>query len=236
MSIQTSRRTLLKTIPVVTAGAVSSPVLAVEPERGSGKHWAMLIDLRKCVGCQACTVSCHAENNVPVGQRRTHVTVTSVLIKNGRKPSIVQLPQLCNQCDEPVCIAQCPTKATFKLPEGNVVIDSDKCIGCGACVRLCPYGARFINTETKKADKCTFCINRVKAGLLPACVETCVGGARIFGDINDKDSFIAKQLLDAQQSGLEIRVLKPEERTKPNVFYIGWGNNTEQISDTRISY
>ena len=91
MSIQTSRRTLLKTISVVTAGAVSSPVLAVEPERGSGKHWAMLIDLRKCVGCQACTVSCHAENNVPVGQRRTHVTVTSVLIKNGRKPSIVQL-------------------------------------------------------------------------------------------------------------------------------------------------
>ena len=82
MSIQTSRRTLLKTIPVVTAGAVSSPVLAVEPERGSGKHWAMLIDLRKCVGCQACTVSCHAENNVPVGQRRTHVTVTSVLMVN----------------------------------------------------------------------------------------------------------------------------------------------------------
>ena len=81
------------------------------------------------------------------------------------------MPQLCNQCDEPVCIAQCPTKATFKLPEGNVVIDSDKCIGCGACDRLCPYGARFINTETKKADKCTFCINRVKAGLLPACVE-----------------------------------------------------------------
>ena len=117
-----------------------------------------------------------------------------------------------------------------------MVIDSDKCIGCGACVRLCPYGARFINTETKKADKCTFCINRVKAGLLPACVETCVGGARIFGDINDKDSFIAKQLLDAQQSGLEIRVLKPEERTKPNVFYIGLGNKTEQISDTRISY
>lgn len=75
-----------------------------------------------------------------------------------------------------------------------------------------------------------------KAGLLPACVETCVGGARIFGDINDKDSFIAKQLLDAQQSGLEIRVLKPEERTKPNVFYIGLGNKTEQISDTRISY
>jgi tetrathionate reductase subunit B len=85
-------------------------------------------------------------------------------------------------------------------------------------VQACPYDARFINHHTGKADKCTFCSHRVDAGLLPACVETCVGGARIFGDINNPDAEISRRL---HAAGTAVRVLKPEAGTKPNMFYIG---------------
>lgn len=78
------------------------------------------------------------------------------------------------------------------------------------------YDARFINHDTGKADKCTFCAHRVDAGLLPACVETCVGGARIFGDLNDPKSQV-RQLVDQNQ----VKVLKPEMGTQPHVFYLG---------------
>lgn len=91
-------------------------------------------------------------------------------------------------------------------------------VGCAYCVQVCPYDARFINHRTGKADKCTFCSHRIEAGLLPACVETCVGGARIFGDINNPESELSRQIKAAEG---KIRVLKPEAGTQPRVFYIG---------------
>ena len=84
--------------------------------------------------------------------------------------------------------------------------------------QACPYDARFVNHDTGKADKCTFCSHRVDAGLLPACVETCVGGSRVFGDLNDPASEISKRLRAAER---KTSVLKKEAGTKPNVFYIG---------------
>jgi tetrathionate reductase subunit B len=107
------------------------------------------------------------------------------------------LPRLCNHCDNPPCIPVCPVSATYKREDGIVAVDGDRCVGCAYCVQACPYDARFINHETNKADKCTFCAHRVDAGLLPACVETCVGGARIFGDINDAEGELARRLKEA---------------------------------------
>jgi tetrathionate reductase subunit B len=83
-------------------------------------------------------------------------------------------------------------------------------------VGTCPYKQRFINPDKNTADKCTLCIHRVKKGLVPACVNTCVGRARIFGDFNDPDSEVS-QLVKANKT----RVLKPELGTKPQVYYIG---------------
>lgn len=98
------------------------------------------------------------------------------------------------------------------------MVDNTRCVGCAYCVQACPYDARFINHETQTADKCTFCVHRLEAGLLPACVESCVGGARIIGDIRDPQSRIS-QLIRTHHDA--INVLKPENNTAPHVFYLG---------------
>ncbi len=179
----------------------------------AGKRWVMLIDLRKCVGCQACTAACKFESNIPEGSFRTWVPDLEI----GTYPNTRRafLPRLCNHCERPSCIEVCPAGATWQRRDGIVVIDYDKCWGCGACVNACPYDARFMNPVTKTADKCTFCAQRVDQGLLPACVETCIGGARQFGDINDPDDPVTRQIKTQP-----VQVLKPDTGNQPRVFYI----------------
>lgn len=198
-----------------TAAAATPPV----PSPAIGPRWGMVVDLARCIGCQACTVSCIQENVVPEGSFRTVVSTYSVKVNDSVQPAgTYVLPRLCNHCDEPPCVPVCPVSATYKRADGIVVVNNERCVGCAYCVQACPYDARFINHETNKADKCTFCAHRVEAGLLPACVETCVGGARIFGDLNDANGVLRKQL-DANKD--KLKVLKPEQGTKPQVYYIG---------------
>ena len=217
---QPTRRSFLRGIPVITAGALGFSPAAQASDGARKHHWAMLVDLRKCIGCQACTVACIHENHVPEGSFRTVVSTYSVaLAGDAQQPArSVMLPRLCNHCENPPCVPVCPVGATFKRDSGEVVVNADRCVGCAYCVQACPYDARFINHETNKADKCTFCAHRLEAGLLPACVETCVGGARLFGDLNDPDSQIRRELAAA---GDDARVLKPDQHTSPNVFYVG---------------
>lgn len=206
-----SRRGFLKALPAVTAGA-ALPAGAAD----AGPRWAMLVDLRQCIGCQACTVACIMENQVPAGSFRT--IVSTYVVKTGGSSGTYMLPRLCNHCDDPPCVPVCPVGATFKAADGAVLVDGERCVGCAYCVQACPYDARFINHLTGKADKCTFCAHRLEAGLLPACVETCVGGARVFGDLNDAKGELRRRL-DAARD--QVKVLKPEQGTRPNVFYIG---------------
>ncbi len=204
------------------------PVKAVQAAMGAqpvkrpgmeGKRYGMVIDMRKCIGCQACTVSCSMENLPPIGQFRTTVLQYEVDSKDNPAPSaMVSLPRLCNHCDNPPCVPVCPVQATFQRTDGIVLVDNKRCVGCGYCVQACPYDARFINHETQTADKCTFCEHRLEVGLLPACVESCVGGARIIGDLNDPSSTISRTIAEHRSN---IKVLKPEMGTAPNVFYIG---------------
>ena len=216
-----NRRDFLGAIGQVTIGATATIAGAnaagasTSPKPEQGPHWGMVVDLRKCIGCQACTVACILENNVPEDAFRTHVSVYEVL-KDGGDPAMVMLPRLCNHCDEPPCVSVCPVQATFKQEgTGEVLVDASRCVGCAYCVQACPYDARFINHETQTADKCTFCFHRTQVGLLPACVETCVGGARNFGDLNDADSTVSRLLAEN-----EVSVLRPEMHTDPNVYYI----------------
>ncbi len=212
-----SRRNFLRALPAITAGAAlaPAPAIAAAAGEGDGKHrWAMVVDVQKCIGCQACTVSCIMENAVPENSFRTIVSTYEV--HEGKRTNTYMLPRLCNHCANPPCIPVCPVGATFQRKDGVVVVDGDRCVGCAYCVQACPYDARFINHATGKADKCTFCAHRVDAGLLPACVETCVGGARIFGDLNDPDSKV-RHLVDRNK----MKVLKPEMGTQPHVFYLG---------------
>ncbi|THF63353.1 sulfate reduction electron transfer complex DsrMKJOP subunit DsrO [Pseudothauera rhizosphaerae] len=211
-----SRRAFLRGLPVLTAAAaVPVPALAAAETR----HWGMLVDVRRCIGCQACTVACMQENAVPEGSFRTVVSTYSVEVTDAPQPAgTYVLPRLCNHCDDPPCVPVCPVGATFKRADGAVLVDAERCVGCAYCVQACPYDARFINHDTNKADKCTFCAHRLDAGLLPACVETCVGGARIFGDLNDPEGELRRRLDEAAG---EVKVLKPEQGTSPQVFYIG---------------
>ncbi|MFH0824787.1 MAG: 4Fe-4S dicluster domain-containing protein [Pseudomonadota bacterium] len=104
------------------------------------RHWIMVIDVRKCVGCYACTIGCIAENKLPPGVVYRPVTTQ----ETGTYPNIrIQFtPRPCMQCGNPSCVPVCPVKATWKRPDGIVVVDYDRCIGCRYCLNACPYGAR----------------------------------------------------------------------------------------------
>jgi len=232
MPVDNSRRNFFKTSAIaatvgVTSASAASPKNSAR-EAGvfryvgdKTKHYIMVIDLRKCVGCQACSAACKVENSAPKHQYRTFVSEFEI----GSFPDVKKgfLAQLCNHCEKPYCIPACPVDATFKREDGIVVVDSTTCISCGYCVEACPYDRRFMNTITKVADKCTLCAHRIDDGLLPACVETCVGGARVFGDINDKNSHVSKLL-----EKFPHNVLKPYQGTNPQTFYISLDNRLEK--------
>jgi tetrathionate reductase subunit B len=177
-------------------------------------HYGMVIDLRRCIGCHACTVVCKMENAVPEGFFRSWV----VEADKGNYPNVtrIKLPRLCNQCEKAPCEQVCPVKATHRGAGGVVVIDEKKCIGCRYCISACTYDARYLNPKKGTADKCDLCLDRVSAGFMPACVSTCVAHARFFGDLNDPNSEVSKLI-----SENSYQVLHPELGTKPSVYYIG---------------
>jgi tetrathionate reductase subunit B len=174
----------------------------------------MVIDLNKCVGCHSCSVACKTENEVPPAVFRSWVKVSEK--GNFPEAKASALPVLCNNCENAVCVRVCPVTASYQRPDGIVMIDPHKCVGCKYCMAACPYQVRHINPVRKYAQKCFFCYHRIDNGLKPACVDTCPSGARTFGDLNDPASEISVMLVNNSTS-----VLKPEAGTKPNVYYIG---------------
>jgi Fe-S-cluster-containing dehydrogenase component len=194
------------------------------------KRYAMLIDLNRCVGCYACQATCKAEYNIPFGAFRCKVEI----YRSGTYPNINKffLPRFCNHCDNAPCIEACEEKALFKNQDGIVLLNDSKCNSCQMCYDKCPYNAIDISSFTGQVEKCDFCFDgRVTKGLLPVCVQSCMGKAIIFGDIYGKKSEIAAAL-----EKLQIKVLKPELATGPSVFYIYKGNtDNSPLKDYEIS-
>jgi Fe-S-cluster-containing dehydrogenase component len=177
-------------------------------------NYGFVIDLKKCIGCHACTIACKAEHDIPVGVNRCWVKT----VEKGTFPDTQRLflPVLCNQCEEAPCMNICPTSALYKRPDGIVDLYGDICIGCRACMAACPYDQLFIDPNTRTAEKCNFCANRVENELQPACVSVCPTECRIFGDLEDPSSAVSKIV---QRESFMVR--KPEKGTGPKVFYLG---------------
>jgi Fe-S-cluster-containing dehydrogenase component len=206
-------------------------------ERSTEHEWTYVININNCIGCGNCVRACKRENTVPTGFFRTWVeryifmdegiyvespkgaiegfeeVNEEIRAKAGRSFTV---PKMCNHCKEPPCVQVCPVGATYKSPEGFVLIDHGHCLGCGYCVQACPYGARFINLEIHKSDKCTWCYHRVKAGKLPACVTVCPNRARLFGDMLDPYAEVTRIFKEDKWM-----VLKHYMHTEPHCFYIG---------------
>jgi len=208
------RRRFIKKSGLLVVGSVVATGIASVATAEQAPKWAMIIDLNRCTGCQSCVIACKNQSKTATGNFNTRI----LSVEAGRYPAarIVYTPVQCNHCDNPPCVAACPVGATFKLADGIVVTDWDKCVSKGACVANCPYGARSLDPRYEnKADKCDFCLDRLAQGLAPACVESCPSKARLFGDSNRPQGEFARYL---KKSGLQVR--KSALKTGPRVHYL----------------
>ncbi len=205
-------------------------------------RYSMLIDLTRCIGCDACTVACKQENGTPYDTFFARV----LNVESGTYPNVkrVYVPVLCNHCDDAPCLKSCPNKAIVRRPDGIVLVDQDRCRGTGACVSACPYGNIILHSEEENwyldegeryerdfvksrlkqnvARKCTYCAHRVDQGLKPACVVACPTTARIFGDLDDESSEVSIYIEEQKElTGRKPFHLLEEERTKPAGCYLG---------------
>ncbi len=198
----------------------------------------MVIDLKLCIGCQACSLACKQEYGTPRGVYWTKTLIEEV----GTYPNVTRVytPQICNHCEEAPCEKACPTGASYTdIEHGVVLVDYDKCVGCRACYVACPYQNRhylkkgvlkgyypekgltpfekqcYEQFQEGTVTKCVGCIERVNAGVDPACVVGCPTSARKFGDLSDPNSEIRKLI----RSRNAVQPM-PEKGTEPKVYYI----------------
>jgi len=216
-----------------------------------GVVFAYALDIGRCVGCRRCVYACVAENNQSRDPQIQYIKVLEMEKRHGvdlehanayydpeqvPREGHFYFPVACQQCDDSPCHKVCPVGATWRDPDGVVVIDYDWCIGCRYCMAACPYGARKFNWAEphipKKdinpnthilgnrprrrgvVEKCHFCLQRTRNGRYPACVEVCPVGARKFGNLLDPDSEI-RQVIETKR----IFVLKEDLDTHPKFFY-----------------
>jgi len=216
-----------------------------------GVVFGYAINISKCRGYRDCVYGCVRENNLGRDSQVQYIRVLQ--LEEGSlldlehaehywNPDEVPvegkyyLPVQCQQCDDPPCVKACPVNATWKEPDGIVVIDYDWCIGCRYCMAACPYYARHFNWSTPQipqdevnpnthylgnrprprgvVEKCHFCIHRTRKGQQPACQEACPTGARVFGNLLDPNSEI-RWILENKT----VFRLKEELGTEPKFWY-----------------
>jgi len=226
------------------------------------RRWGMVVDLDRCTGCEACVAACRAENNVPtVGEAEAAKGRAIHWIRverywEGEFPDarVKFMPVLCQQCDAAPCEPVCPTYASHHTSEGLNAQIYNRCIGTRYCANACPYNVRFFNffnpvwekpfhlqlnpdvsvREVGVMEKCTFCVQRIKAAEVqaqaekrelrdaefqPACVQSCPPNALVFGDLNDPSSRAAQ--LSRSRRGTR---LLGELGTLPKITYLAKGS------------
>ncbi len=198
-----------------------------------GTHrWGLLVDSTKCADdCDDCVTACNKEHGLREihGPETDSQWIRKVTLKNKTTKHTANIMVMCQHCENAPCVDVCPTGASFKRKDGITLVDKHICIGCRYCMMACPYKARnFIHEKLTDqlptaprgkgtVEACTFCVHKVDKGeATTACVDSCSYGALVFGDLNDKDSNISKQL--AAKGG---RQLRSELGLKTGVHYQG---------------
>lgn len=214
--------------------------------------WGYGLDLSRCIGCRKCVSSCVEENNSSRVKPQSQ-WIRVIRLKKGSlisfedsehyydpatvpEKDFLYIPVQCQQCEKPPCVKVCPVHATWKEPDGLVVVDYNWCIGCRYCIAACPYRGRLFNWAEPNippenwnvnvhylgnrprmknvVDKCTFCIQRVRSGRYPACVEVCPTGSRKFGNLLDPKSEIRYTIEQKRTFRL-----KEDLNTEPKFYY-----------------
>lgn len=249
--MKSSRRKFIKMTGFAALGWSVCPSLAgarsglylKEEGRLKAKQWAMAIDTTKLTPevMDRCIEACHSLHNVPKIDSNQKIKWMWIepfknLFSDQSHPHLTDMDYkpfltLCNHCDNPPCVRVCPTRATFRRPDGIVLMDFHRCIGCRFCMAGCPYGSRSFNfsdprlhlnkldheypTRTKGVvEKCEFCAHRLDKGQIPACVEVS-DGALLFGDLDDPSSDVRIALKERYSL-----VRKPKLGTGPKVYYL----------------
>src|SRR5665811_1332885 len=248
-----NRRNFLGTLGVAAAGgalsmvsyhddaqaATTSKGVTAPPAAPAAEHaWCMVIDLRLCDGCKACTASCQKRH-----QLRPEQTWINVYEMKDSSGGTFNMPRPCMMCEDAPCMYICPVGANIRTDEGLVLVDTDACVGSRACMAACPYEARFFNwadplpqkrlpmapspqmpvPEKGTVGKCVFCADRLPHGELPACVSGCPMGVLYIGDlvtdtaVNGQGTAVV--LSDFLRANDAVQY-KEELGTNPRVYYI----------------
>ncbi len=198
----------------------------------SKNRWGLLIDTTKCAdGCSDCVTACNTEHGLrPMhGEATDSQWIRKVTLKNKSNGHVINMPVMCQHCENPPCQDVCPTGASFKRADGIVLVDKHICIGCRYCMMACPYKARNFIHETLTdqlptaprgkgtVEACTLCVHKVDRGDgTTACAEACTHNAITFGDLNDPNSELSRML--EKHGGYQLRA---ELGLNPGVSYKG---------------
>ncbi len=222
----------------------------------AGKKWVMVVDLAKCRNARKCVTACQSAHHL----RPHEYHMNTLSMQESKDTAPYYMPKPCQHCDNPPCVAVCPVDATYKRPDGIVLIDNDRCIGCRFCMAACPYSARMfhwqepqnavedkdltynveLNVPHKKGtiSKCLFSADRLREGKLPYCVSACPNGVYYFGDENEdavtngttKETVSFSELL-RNNAGYR---LMPELGTEPRVYYLPPKNRLFEFPEKSI--
>lgn len=206
----------------------------------AGKKFVMVVDLSRCKNARKCVAACQKWHYRP--EETEWLTVK--LMQDSEKSAPYWFPKQCFHCDNPPCVKVCPVDATFKRQDGLVLIDNERCIGCKFCMAACPYSTRVFNWAEPKlipeiadlqysaetgipakigtVEKCDFCPDRSREGLLPPCVEACPNGVFYFGDENEDTVSNGDETVSFSQLIKDRAAYRFQEElgTKPRVYYL----------------
>lgn len=198
---------------------------------------AMLHDVSKCTGCRACMVACKQWKNLPAeqtafgGDFQSHKDLSAKTINLIKMKERVDekgkfqwdlIKVQCMHCADPACVKGCPEDAITKTASGAVVIDEDKCVGCGYCKINCPFNVPNVDEQTHKSKKCNLCVDRIENGKVPSCAQTCPARAIIFGTKEEMTALAKQRVQDikGQFPNAQLYGVDPNGVGGTNMMYV----------------